>query len=52
MFNKRNGMIIDANNQVHFPGTVVVGENKDAVATKAYVDEAIANALSAIGGRT
>lgn len=47
--NKRNGMTVDANNQVHFPGTVVVGENKDAVATVAYVSEAITTALSAIG---
>lgn len=47
--NKRNGMTIDANNQVYFPGTVVVGENKDAIATTAYVGEAITTALSAIG---
>jgi hypothetical protein len=47
--NRRNGMTINANNQVHFPGTVVVGENKDAIATTAYVGEAITTALSAIG---
>lgn len=46
---KRNAMTVDANNQVHFPGTVVVGENKDAIATTAYVSEAITTALSAIG---
>jgi hypothetical protein len=38
---KRNAMTIDENNQVHFPGTVVVGENKDTIATTAYVDDAI-----------
>lgn len=44
---KRNAMTVDANNQVHFPGTVVVGENKEEVATKAYVD---AHAGSGGGG--
>ena len=36
--NKRNAMTVDADNQVHFPGTVVVGANKEEIATKAYVD--------------
>lgn len=40
---KRNAMTVDANNQVHFPGTVVIGENKDTVATTTYVDNAITN---------
>jgi hypothetical protein len=38
---KRNAMTIDENNQVHFPGTVVIGENKDTIASTVYVDEAI-----------
>lgn len=43
----RNAMTVDGDNQVHFPGTVVVGENKEEVATKAYVD---AHAGSGGGG--
>jgi hypothetical protein len=35
---KKNAMTIDVNDQVHFPGTVVVGADKEEVATKAYVD--------------
>ena len=46
---KRNAMTVDANNQVHFPGTVVVGEDKSELATKAYVDE-VAGAGGGSGG--
>ena len=43
----RNAMTVDGSNQVHFPGTVVIGADKEEVATKAYVD---ANAGSGGGG--
>jgi hypothetical protein len=46
---KKNGMTIDANQVVHFPGTVVIGENKDEIATKAYVEELLANLPSGGG---
>ena len=32
--NARNAMTVNGDNQVHFPGTVVIGENKVEVATK------------------
>lgn len=32
--NEKNAMMVDENNQVHFPGTVVIGENKVEIATK------------------
>jgi hypothetical protein len=41
---RKNGLTIDANQVAHFPGSVVVGADKAEVATKAYVDEAVANA--------
>lgn len=40
----RNAMTVDANNIVNFPGNVTIGADKAEVATKAYVDEAVANA--------
>lgn len=40
---RRDAMTVDTNNQVHFPGTVVIGENKEEIATKAYVEELLAN---------
>ena len=36
---KRNAMTVDANNQVHFPGTVVIGENKAEVALKTDIPD-------------
>jgi hypothetical protein len=39
MSDKKNGLTIDKNQIAHFPGSVVIGENKEEVATKAYVDE-------------
>jgi hypothetical protein len=41
---RKNGLTIDVNQVAHFPGSVVVGADKAEVATKAYVDEAVANA--------
>lgn len=37
----RNAMEVDSNNQVYFPGTVVIGENKSAVATMADITNAL-----------
>lgn len=42
--NRRNALTINADNQVHIPGALVVGENKALVATQEYVDDAVANA--------
>lgn len=36
-----SAMTVDANNKVHFPGTVVVGANEDEIATKAYINEVL-----------
>ena len=35
-------LTINSNQVAHFPGSVVVGENKDEVATKAYIDAKLA----------
>lgn len=34
----KNAMMINADNKVYFPGTVVIGADEEEVATKAYVD--------------
>lgn len=52
---EKNAMTVDADNQVHFPGTVVIGENKVEIATKndilteAQVNALITTALGNIG---
>ena len=42
MNDRKNGLTIDSKQVAHFPGSVVVGENKDEVATKAYIDAKLA----------
>lgn len=39
--NAQNAMTVNSDNQVHFPGSVVIGDNKAEIATKAYVEELI-----------
>ena len=41
---RKNALTINADNQVHVPGNLVVGEDKQLVATQRYVNEAVANA--------
>jgi hypothetical protein len=36
---KQNAMVVDADNQVNFPGSVTIGADKAEVATKAFVEE-------------
>lgn len=51
----RNAMTVNEDNQVHFPGTVVIGENKIEIATKddipteAQINTLITTALGNIG---
>lgn len=38
---RKNGLVISSDQVAHFPGSVVVGANKDEVATKAYINEVL-----------
>lgn len=38
---RKNGLVIGSDQVAHFPGSVVIGENKDEVATKAYINEVL-----------
>ena len=38
---RKNGLVISSDQVAHFPGSVVIGENKDEVATKAYINEVL-----------
>jgi hypothetical protein len=46
---QQNAMVVDSSNAVNFPGSVTIGADKAEVATKAYVEEAVANAGGSAG---